>query len=333
MSGPRWLIHCQPDDLEEGLFGQVVLWVFELLPGLAAKGVQPTWDIRSRLYGDAPDCRVLPGVFDTVPVAGDPATARRRGLLSLRSRGVSVLGNDWQGLHRLWHASFRVPARIEAAADAAGLTANTLGLHFRGTDKNLASLDTNPVSADDFLRLAQDHLQRHPQIDAIFLATDEPGLVAKVRERLTPLPVIHLGDVPFHKSTDGDSQRSARADRALLDCVLLSRCASVLKCSSALSGFAKVLNPQLQIYRVAACKLFSDVPYFPDAWIPPMHSTEPECQRILQRQMQGDWLTSGHPLAALAEPFVSRQRGTLSQRVVLRAKYLVSLALGRPRKA
>ena len=52
------------------------------------------------------------------------------------------------------------------------------------------------------------------------------------------------------------------------DSLLLSKCKIVLKCQSALSAFSKIFNPDLEIYRITCCKLFSKVPYFPEAYIP-----------------------------------------------------------------
>lgn len=328
--GPGWRIASRPDDLEEGLFGQVLLWVFEILPELDARGIRPDWDIRSQLYGTLPDRRVLPGVFDlayTPPAGG----ARSRTLLWLRVLHTSVLGGDWAGTNALWRRFFKVPVRIEARADEVGLPPGTLGLHYRGTDKNLQVIDTNPVSVDDFLALAEAFLARHPEVRSLFVASDEPGMQDRVAARFPALDVRRLGDVAFHKIDIDDA--AEKADRALLDCVLLSRCRYVLKCSSALSGFAKVLNPELECYRVAACKMFSDIPYFPDAYVPRLELDDPASQAILRRQFAGDWLDDPAARLAWGEPFVARPRYRWTRRLVNAVKYGVSLVLGEPRKA
>lgn len=343
MSAPPWRVFTAPDDLEEGLFGQVVLWTFELLPMLAQRGLHPDWDIRSRLYGQAPEWRVIPGVFD---VAAQPDTGggtgarsgadsvagrrRDRSLLSLRVAGVSVLGSDWQSLHKLWHQYFRIPERTLARADAVALPPGTLGLHYRGTDKNLATQDTNPVSVDDFLTLAECVLREHPEWHAVFIATDEPAMVEQARLRLAGKRLINLGAVRFHKDPEGEPDR---ADRALLDCLLLSRCATVLKCSSALSGFAKVLNPQLPCYRVSASKMFADVPYFPDAHVPRLVLRDPRAAAILARQFEGDWLDDPRVPARYRQPFVSLPRHSRLQVLSNWLKFRLSSLLGRPRKA
>jgi hypothetical protein len=239
MSRRPWSITTSPDELRQGLFGQIVLWVFELLPYLHARGIFPLWDIKSRLYGTEPDYTVIPGVFDLAysPSEGPCAEVR---LATLRDAHASVLGGgDWDYLTGLWHSYFRIPGRTQSAATQIALPPNTLGIHYRGNDKNRKSWDTNPVSPDDFLTLAANFLGTHPDVTTIFVATDEFSFVAKARRALSPLPIINLGEVGFHKASQNIAHKG---DRALLDCVVLSRCTYVLKCSSALSGFAKVLN-------------------------------------------------------------------------------------------
>lgn len=324
-----WRIFTGPDDLVEGLFGQVLLWTFEVLPALERRGVVPVWDIRSRLYGQPPDYRVLPGVFESV----HPPSARIHreiSLLKLRTADVSVLGGDWQAVHDLWHRHFRLPGRVLALADEVSLPAGTLGVHYRGTDKNLSALDTNPVSIDDMLVLVEDALAGQPGCPAVFVATDEYAFVQAARERFSGLPVINLGEVAFHKSNPG---HAGKADRALLDCLLLSRCGLVLKCSSALSGFAKVLNPSLACYRVSASKVFHQVPYFPDAHIPRWAARGDAARGVLARLFEGDWLQADGVPERYRRPFAWQPRYGGWETVVNRFKYEVSLLRGSPRKA
>ena len=304
--------------------------MFELLPWLDAKGLRPGWEIRSCLYGEPPERPVLPGVFDLAYDA--PAHGAPRSLLWARVLHTSVLGGDWDGTHALWSRFFKVPHRIEARADEVALPPDTLGLHFRGTDKNRQTIDTNAVSIDDFLTLAHAFVAEHPQVRCLFVASDEPSVLARVRERFPALAVRGLGEVPFHKDLAAGAV-AGKADRALLDCVLLSRCRWVIKCSSALSGFAKVLNPGLACYRVSASKMFSDVPYFPDAYVPRLSVRDPAAAAILARQFEGDWLDDPVAAARWSRPFVGRPRHG-ARRVALNAlKYGVSVLLGRPRKA
>ncbi|TDM06709.1 MAG: hypothetical protein C4K60_19650 [Ideonella sp. MAG2] len=297
-----------------------MLWVFEVLPFLEKQGQRPQWRIRSRLYGRGPDQVVLPGVFD-LAYEPAPGPSQPQSLLALRSQRLSALGNDWQGLHDLWHRFFKVPDRIHARADAIGLPSGTLGVHYRGTDKNLALQDTNTVTPQDMLDAAAEALSRYPHLQCIFLATDEVEIVALARARFAPLTVVNLGGVSYHKSGVADEDR---ADRALLDCVLLSRCAVVLKCSSALSGFAKILRPELPVFRVAASKFFYDVPYFPDAYVPRWEATTPEGQRRSQRLFDGDWLDDRRVPRRFRRDFMVQPRYRWLQRWARRLHFLLS---------
>ncbi|WP_375403466.1 hypothetical protein [uncultured Sphingomonas sp.] len=285
MSGETVRIVSQADELPEGLFGQVILYVFEVLPYLRQRGSFPDWSIKSRFYG-GDQTMTIPGVLDLAyrpgPVTDDVP------LSLLRDRHCSQLGNDWRALNELWSAYFRVPDRVERKADELGSTERTLGVHYRGTDKLAAAWDTNPVERSDMTAIINDFLHRRPEIDRIFVATDDDVFAGHLRHQVDR-EVIDLGPVGFHKTDGEQSEGLAKADRALLDCVVLSRCRAVLKTSSALSAFTKVLKPELEIYRCAASKLFADIPYFPVAFIPLYRSDNPEIAAILSRLMSDDW--------------------------------------------
>jgi hypothetical protein len=312
------VIVTSADDLGEGLFGQIILWTFEVLPYLASHGIFPAWRIKSKLYGSAPDYTVVPGLVE-LAYAPPPVIDAEVHLNDLRAQHLCVLGGDWHYMHALWNSYFAVPGRVLRAADDAALPRCTLGLHYRGTDKNQATWDTNPVSQDDFLTLVEGFLEEHPNVTSVFVASDEFSFVSHARQRLAPIPVINLGEVGFHKSGKNDSQRG---HRAMLDCVLLSRCRYVVKCSSALSGFAKVLNPSLEAYRVSASKLFTDIAYFPEAYIPRLSSADPRCAAILEKQFAGDWRENRAARTKFERPFRARPRYTRTQRLIAHFKRL-----------
>ena len=80
----------------------------------------------------------------------------------------------------------------------------------------------------------------------------------------------------------------------------------VLLNSSALSAFGKILNPDLEIYRCAASMRFTDVPYFPVAFIPVYVSDSPLVRSVMSRTMANDWRLAAD--ASTFTGFVSKPR-------------------------
>jgi hypothetical protein len=309
-------ISCKPEELDEGLFGMVFYHAFQVLPYLYAQKIFPKWELRTKHYGDPPDFLTIPGVLD---LTYDPPEGpyRTLSLFELRRRHAHVLGNDWVALNRIWNAYFKVPRRVLEQADAIFPQGKILGIHYRGTDKQTTSWDSNPISQQQFLILIRDFLAHRGDFDVIFAATDEYSFVEQLR-RSTSLQVISLGEVEFHLAAEHTTTRAEKADRAMLDCVLLSRCQCVLETSSALPSFAKLLNPALEIYRCAASKLFGKLytktPYFPVAQIPILPVRSAESTEILRRTMDLDW-TYDLDMKKYQRPFAALPRWPINHAV------------------
>jgi hypothetical protein len=293
--------------MTEGLFGEVLLHVFEILPYLHAKGIFPDWQIQAAHYGGPPRGSVIPGAVD---IAYEVAPGARQdiALTQVRRRHCHALGNDWQQLHNIWNAYFRIPPRILRRADDLGAL----------SDKRTALWDTNRVSHDDYLAIIRDVLKRRPDLKRVFLATDEFGFCDYLSRNLS-IEIINLGAVDFHKAPVVEEAIGIKTDRAILDCVVLSRCSVVLQNSSALSGFAKVFNPTLEIWRIAASKRFADIPYFPAAYIPAYTSPDPEISTLIERLMFGDW-ASGDDADRFKQRFISRPRYRIASSLLRRIR-------------
>src|SRR6185503_436328 len=169
-------VFTTPGHISQGLFGGVFLFVFEMLPYFRSRKIHPGWSITSKLYGSEPDFEVIPGLLDLAYQAPEGAEAGIN-LMELRRDWPFVLGNDWHKLNRLWSEYFRVPNRIEQAVRSLENLGETLGIHYRGTDKNTTAWDSNPVSFEDFTLIIKDMLQRKPALKRVFLATDEAAFV------------------------------------------------------------------------------------------------------------------------------------------------------------
>jgi hypothetical protein len=319
MTERGWRITSNPSYLTEGLFGQIALHIFEVLPKLHQEKIFPDWKITSLVYGNEPDFMVIPGVFDLNYKPKNPT--KDIDLKDLRERAISVLGNQWDVLHDVWNAYFRIPLRTVKRADAFGDLNHALGLHYRGMDKNQDFKQTNPVSYDDFLTLINDFISHHEDIDTIFIASDEYPIKKAVKQNYKDKRVVDTGETSFWKSPE-KTNTFEKGDHAVLDCLLLSKCKYLVKNQSALSGFAKVLNPKLEAYRIAASKLYADIPYFPDAYIPTLTSDDSNCKVILKKLLENDWAQNKKAWQKFGKPFVAMERHLLKWKVEKHFKWL-----------
>lgn len=313
MATVNWRVVSSPSVLAGGLFGQIALFVFEVLPKLYQNQIYPDWKITSLVYGIEPDFTVIPGIFD---LSYETKTTQTKDidLRDLRLHFVSVLGNQWDALRNLWNEYFSIPLRIVERANAFGDLSHALGLHYRGTDKNRDSKQTNPVAYDDFLTLINDFINNHEDIDTIFVASDEYPIKQAIKQNYRDKRIIETGEASFWRSLE-KRNTYAKGDQAVLDCLLLSKCKYLIKNQSALSGFAKVFNPKIEACRIAASKLYADIPYFPDAYLPPLTSDNPKCKAILKRLLSDDWTQNKKAWQKFGKDFLTMERLSLKWKV------------------
>ena len=285
------------DFLPHGLFGQIFAWMLDLLPHCDRQGWQRcSWDIKSRLYGPAPGYNIFPTVIETAyePQPDPPGTASFEDLHFMLNpdrehggAGAHFRGN-FQLAHDCWTRYFRFPAmtRSELFSEK-----NALGVHYRGTDKNADSFQTNPVSVADFLAVLEDFLSWHRDFDFVFAASDDATFIESLRgfchNRLPMCCHSHArstnSEPLFYSHPAQENQWFA--EEAVRDCVSLSQCRYMLANMSALSAFAKVLNPDLEAYRIAACKQ----PWFPHGHTTLYTGKRAAVRDITDRLQKDDW--------------------------------------------
>ena len=182
----NYVISTKPDDIVMGLFGGIILHIFEILPYLYSKSIYPAWNIKSLNYGKKPDFKIIPGVFD-LTYDPDLNSNKEINLMSIRRNHASTLGNDWYQLNTLWNSYFKIPERIISKADEVGDLSETLGLHYRGTDKITSNWDTNSITQDEYIILIKDFLGSHKAIKSVFIATDEFSFITKFKQQFSHL--------------------------------------------------------------------------------------------------------------------------------------------------
>jgi hypothetical protein len=309
--------------LTQGLFGQLLNWCLEVLPYVEKHGLKPEWCILSRNYGTSPTYNIIPDIlhinYEPDRHEGPPEILSFEQLKTTAGHPAYSFQVDFTLANRLMTKYFRLPDEVLNAVEGflspfAGQ--RILGLHYRGTDKLVDATESNPVSAELLLRAARDLLDRKGDIDLVYLASDEKSFLSKARKHL-PVETIsfqqrrkakglksifgkHRHEPLFRGHNERSNTEIGRC--ALIDSLLLSRCNYVLKCQSALSGWAKIWNPQLETYRIAAFKH----DWFPDAFIPLYKTEDSDLKDELRRAQEGEVspevkMKSSRPVSAYLE--------------------------------
>jgi len=280
------------NEMTEGLFGMVILFMFEVLPILEMDNVDVSklkWFIKTTNYG-AIFPKILEYNSEYIECDLNNLTNGTK-LFDIRKESIQyVLGDDFENLNKLFFKYFKIPQELENIANSYNLS-DYLGLHFRGTDKTTDPAMNQPVTKIDFCKIADSYIINN-NIKKIFLATDETDLFDYFKNKYTDIHFLTSRNFKKNLFWRGNGDVFENAKEAMIDMLCLSKCDTVIKVSSALSAFSKLINPNLKIYRVNALKMFGDIPYFPDAYIPLLEkntSYTGECNEILNKIQSNDW--------------------------------------------
>lgn len=145
----------------------------------------------------------------------------------------------------------RVAAQVDRFIEENMGGRTALGIHYRGTDKKA---EAPPVPYDQVRESVAAFLADNPEFDCIFVSSDEQEFVDfMAREFQGDLPVVwhddrerSQGGIAVHRSGRGDGYR--KAEEAVMNCLLLSRCAALIKTASFLSGWSKLFNAELPVF-------------------------------------------------------------------------------------
>ncbi len=129
-----------------------------------------------------------------------------------------------------------------------------LGVHYRGSDKMSATGEAPAIEFEKMRHLIARHLAENPRLDCLFVASDERAFVDYLEREIKSVPVTYRANTAYAQGrlpsfrTDlvgGDPYVSG--EEALIDCLLLARCDTLIKTASILSGWSKIFNPRLRV--------------------------------------------------------------------------------------
>ena len=275
--------------MNEGLFGMIILFIFEVLPILEETKINVStlnWNISSKNYG-----YIFQNIleYNSEYVEKDTNNLIELGVLK-QVRPQYVLGDNFLKLNKLFFKYFKIPTKLNNYAQNLNLD-KFLGIHFRGTDKSTDCNMNTPLLQEDFYIILDSYIHAN-NIKFIFLATDDNIIYDTLKNKYNNIVFKTSRDFNHDLFRKNNNNPESNGIEAMIDMLCLSKCETVLKISSALSAFSKIINPNLNIYRLNACKMFADIPYFPDAYIPLLKINKKytsECNNIIDKVQKNDW--------------------------------------------
>jgi len=155
-----------------------------------------------------------------------------------------------------------IAAQVEEVWRRIGAAGDVVGVHFRGTDK---TSEASRVSWQHCLAVVRTHLRANPAARAVFVSSDEQGFVEFLAASVHEVPVHFRAD--HSRSVDGKPVHISsgsgyeKGEDALVNALLLSKCASLIRTTSRLSAWASLFNPELKV-------VLLNRPYAGSLWYP-----------------------------------------------------------------
>ena len=248
-------------DARIGFFAQMN-WALMILAHCDEHELQPYIELTGPFYADRPGENWFGHFFELTGY--DEGRARvARGELPLCSitelsqLGLSPCYERDMTLERanaLWGRYTRIESGIAshvesfAAQHFAGR--EVLGVHYRGTDK---SSEAPRLGWDICVHAVKQQMAAQPDLNTVFVASDEAAFVDYIGRAFADTNVVSHDDRT--RSTDGsavhvqptEGGNRLKGQEALVNALLLARCATLIRSASFLSGWASVFNPALPV--------------------------------------------------------------------------------------
>lgn len=274
------------EEMKFGLYGQILLWILEILPYLDENDIKPKWDITSPYYGNIFGEHIL---LNYVPDESDELIS----LTQIKHGNSTHFGDNFDSANKLWNKFFKFSPEILSKVDEYinGLDMNkTLGLHYRGTDK--INTEGGYIDTNMFIELVDDYLKSNKDIENIIIFTDGRDVLINLKNHYeNNYNIIYsddlynsgLSDILYSNNIQNNVDVNKHYMDSLNDMIVLSKCSAVIKTASQLSAWSKIINTDIEIYRVSS--FVHD--WFPDSRIP-LYKSDDENISILLSNLYKD---------------------------------------------
>jgi hypothetical protein len=186
----------------------------------------------------------------------DVRTSRVRGVedLGFRSRYDRALSlSDATAIfYKYYRPSPGVISDVDELGKRLGISASTIAVHYRGTDK---IHEAGQVPWQKLCDAVDEILDINHELTNILLASDDAQFIEffqthafRIPVTVAPAAYMPKGNTPVHFS---GHPGLAMGREALVTCLLLSRCGFLIKTPSYLSAWAKIFNPSLPVWLIS----------------------------------------------------------------------------------
>ena len=258
---------------DQGLFGQILNFN-EYLHYLYINKLYPEFKFKSKLYGDLNNNDfVLPYIFEQknigkyhiseIPNEFKQHTSEdenniylsREFLMNYKDKNTFPQKDNFNYINKLLNIYFKIKSSLEQKSLnilKRYKSQKILGIHYRGTDKITSSENKSQISNQLLIQVLKDLIEKN-NFTKIFLATDDIKIESIITSNLNikiikQQNVTKINNQPIHFSKQISNQD--KSEQAFIDCLTLSKCNYVLITNSALGAWTKILNPNLEVYKL-----------------------------------------------------------------------------------
>jgi hypothetical protein len=288
----KLFLYSNNNDFTEGIFGQCLIWILEVLyyleyNNLINNNTKIIFELNTLNTHN-----LIPSFINVRKIEEYDNSYKKLSIHSVKLNTKARFPyneTSWKICNNIFDKYFKFNDYILNEVNNLNITDNTLGIHYRGTDKNFDTSQANYITIDEMLLVIDDYLSNN-NIDSIFCCSDEQKFIDKLKEKYQIIEYNQFRNTIDnnnyglfrHGEKFNETDRNKLTNASIIDMLALSKCKVVIKSSSTLSTFSKIINPSLKLYTVSAMKK----DWFPHSYVEEYKTNNINIKKILERTMK-----------------------------------------------
>ena len=250
-------IYSNPNDFTEGIYGQCLSWLLEVLYSLEKNNIIKSNTKVIFNINTLNNSNLIPKFIQQKNIydIGKSIEPKKISLSKYFIETVAnnkLLGNNTESFekaNKIFNNYFKFNDFIINEVNKLNINNKTLGVHYRGTDKNYDIGQSNCITKTEMILIIQDYIKNN-DVEQIFCCSDEQSFIDEIKI-LYPNKLIeyiqsrsnHSLNYGFFRNGQNNSNQDNLTYSCIIDMLALSKCSTIIKTSSALSCFSKNSEP------------------------------------------------------------------------------------------